>query len=44
MLIPQAGDALATEHAERGRVPVLVIDLCAYEEDGRCIGDTGVRS
>jgi type II secretory pathway predicted ATPase ExeA len=26
MLIPQAGDALATEHAERGRVPVLVID------------------
>ena len=26
MLIPQAGDALATEHAERGRVPVLIID------------------
>jgi type II secretory pathway predicted ATPase ExeA len=26
MLIPQAGDALATEHAERGRIPVLVID------------------
>jgi type II secretory pathway predicted ATPase ExeA len=26
MLIPQAGDALATEHGERGRVPVLVID------------------
>src|SRR6266516_2980572 len=25
MLIPQAGDALATEHAERGRVPVLII-------------------
>lgn len=25
-LIPQAADALATEHAERGRVPVLVID------------------
>jgi len=27
MLIPQAGDALATEHAERGRVPVLIIDF-----------------
>ncbi|HEV7452864.1 MAG TPA: AAA family ATPase, partial [Pseudonocardiaceae bacterium] len=26
MLIPQASDALATEHAERGRVPVVVID------------------
>jgi type II secretory pathway predicted ATPase ExeA len=26
MLIPQASDALATEHAERGRVPVLIID------------------
>ena len=26
MLIPQAGDALATEHAERGRVPVVIID------------------
>jgi type II secretory pathway predicted ATPase ExeA len=25
-LIPQATDALATEYAERGRVPVLVID------------------
>ncbi len=25
-LVPQAADALATEHAERGRVPVLVID------------------
>jgi type II secretory pathway predicted ATPase ExeA len=25
-LIPQATDALATEHAERGRTPVLVID------------------
>jgi type II secretory pathway predicted ATPase ExeA len=25
-LIPQAADALATEHAERGRTPVLVID------------------
>ncbi|MFK0297527.1 ExeA family protein [Streptomyces sp. NPDC090442] len=25
-LIPQAADASATEHAERGRVPVLVID------------------
>ncbi|MFF3160002.1 ExeA family protein [Streptomyces sp. NPDC057910] len=25
-LIPQAADALATEYAERGRVPVLVID------------------
>jgi type II secretory pathway predicted ATPase ExeA len=25
-LIPQAADALATEHAERGRVPVLVLD------------------
>jgi type II secretory pathway predicted ATPase ExeA len=27
-LIPQAADALASEHAERGRTPVLVIDLC----------------
>ena len=27
-LIPQATDALAIEHAERGRVPILVIDLC----------------
>ena len=26
MLIPQAGDALATEHTERGRTPVLIID------------------
>jgi type II secretory pathway predicted ATPase ExeA len=26
MLIPQATDALATEYAERGRVPVLVVD------------------
>ena len=26
ILIPQAADALATEHAERGRTPVLVID------------------
>jgi type II secretory pathway predicted ATPase ExeA len=25
-LVPQAADALATEHAERGRTPVLVID------------------
>jgi type II secretory pathway predicted ATPase ExeA len=25
-LIPQAADALATEHAERGRTPILVID------------------
>jgi type II secretory pathway predicted ATPase ExeA len=25
-LVPQAADALATEHAERGRVPVLIID------------------
>jgi len=25
-LVPQAADALATEHAERGRVPVVVID------------------
>jgi type II secretory pathway predicted ATPase ExeA len=25
-LVPQAGDALATEHAERGRIPVLIID------------------
>jgi len=25
-LVPQAADALATEHAERGRIPVLVID------------------
>jgi type II secretory pathway predicted ATPase ExeA len=25
-LIPQAADALATEHAERGRTPVLVLD------------------
>jgi type II secretory pathway predicted ATPase ExeA len=25
-LIPQAADALATEHAERGRVPILIID------------------
>jgi type II secretory pathway predicted ATPase ExeA len=25
-LVPQAGDALAAEHAERGRTPVLVID------------------
>jgi type II secretory pathway predicted ATPase ExeA len=25
-LVPQARDALATEHAERGRVPVLLID------------------
>jgi type II secretory pathway predicted ATPase ExeA len=27
-LVPQASDALADEHAERGRVPVLIIDLC----------------
>jgi type II secretory pathway predicted ATPase ExeA len=26
MLIPQAADALATEYAERGRVPILVVD------------------
>ena len=26
MLIPPADDALATEHAERGRTPVLIID------------------
>jgi type II secretory pathway predicted ATPase ExeA len=26
MLIPQAGDALATEHTERGRTPVVIID------------------
>jgi type II secretory pathway predicted ATPase ExeA len=26
-LVPQAADALATEHAERGRTPVLVIDF-----------------
>lgn len=25
-LVPQAADALATEHAERGRIPVLIID------------------
>ncbi len=25
-LVPQAADALATEHAERGRTPILVID------------------
>lgn len=25
-LVPQAADALATEHAERGRTPVLIID------------------
>jgi type II secretory pathway predicted ATPase ExeA len=25
-LVPQAGDALAAEHAERGRTPVLVLD------------------
>ncbi|PBC70256.1 hypothetical protein BX265_7654 [Streptomyces sp. TLI_235] len=29
-LIPQAADALATEHAERGRVPVLIIAICQY--------------
>jgi len=27
-LYPQAADALAAENAERGRLPVLVIDLC----------------
>jgi type II secretory pathway predicted ATPase ExeA len=26
-LVPQARDALATEHAERGRVPILCIDI-----------------
>ena len=26
-LVPQAADALAAEHAERGRTPVLVIDI-----------------
>jgi type II secretory pathway predicted ATPase ExeA len=25
-LIPQTADALAAEHAERGRTPILVID------------------
>jgi len=25
-LVPQAADALATEHAERGRIPVLILD------------------
>ncbi|WP_030437412.1 ExeA family protein [Actinoplanes subtropicus] len=25
-LLPQAADALATEHAERGRIPVLILD------------------
>jgi type II secretory pathway predicted ATPase ExeA len=27
-LFPQAADALAAEHAERGRTPVLIVDLC----------------
>jgi type II secretory pathway predicted ATPase ExeA len=34
-LIPQATDALATEYAERGRIPILVIDeahLLAYDQ------------
>jgi type II secretory pathway predicted ATPase ExeA len=26
-LAPQAAEALATEHAERGRNPVLVVDI-----------------
>jgi type II secretory pathway predicted ATPase ExeA len=26
-LAPQAADALATEHAERGRTPVIVVDI-----------------
>jgi type II secretory pathway predicted ATPase ExeA len=30
-LIPQAADALATEQAERGRCPVLVLDGCVGE-------------
>lgn len=27
-LVPQALEAIANEHAERGRVPILAIDLC----------------
>ena len=38
-LVPQARDALAAEHAERGRVPVLCIDeahLLSHEPWKRC--------
>jgi type II secretory pathway predicted ATPase ExeA len=38
MLIPQAGDALATEHAERGRVPVLIIDEAHMLDTGQLEG------
>jgi len=27
-LVPQAADALAAEHAERGRTPIVIFDLC----------------
>jgi type II secretory pathway predicted ATPase ExeA len=34
-LVPQAADALATEHAERGRTPVLVIDEAHLLDHGQ---------
>jgi type II secretory pathway predicted ATPase ExeA len=42
-LTPQAMDLLAREHAERGRVPVLAIDLCRHRNyaDGGIDGWAG---
>ena len=37
-LAPQAADALATEHAERGRTPVLVVD------EAHLLGQPAARS
>src|SRR3954468_9256197 len=34
-LVPQAADALATEHAERGRTPVLIIDEAHLLDHGQ---------
>lgn len=35
-LVPQAGDALAGEHAERGRTPVMIFDEAHLPRWKRC--------
>jgi type II secretory pathway predicted ATPase ExeA len=41
ILIPQAAEALAIEQAERGRTPVLVIDLCRAHNYADMVGPAG---